>query len=139
MVVEDLPEDKQEKLKDKDYISDYDIRNAIIGKNFPDIEDITPYKLEQIGDIAKFYVVYNAYHELLENGDTDKAEEFWEIFYEQENMLDNSVSSRSLYNETLQLIDESPEEVNQNSIQRITTQFRSAIERDDKINEVKGR
>ena len=44
-----------------------------------------------------------------------------EFFYGREEKLDNN--KRSLYDETLQVIEESPEEVNQNSIERITTQF----------------
>ncbi len=140
MVIEDLPEDKQEQFKDKEDISDYDIKEAIMGKRFPDIEDITLEKIEQTGDIAKFYIIYDAYHNLLEKGDTDKANEFWKTFYEQEKTLDNNVGTRNLYNETLQLIAKSPEEVTPSSISKITTQFRDEIlEMSDKTNENRGR
>ena len=141
LMINDLPKNMQEQLKGNDYIFDEDIINIIIGKRFPDLEDITTDKLEQIGHITKFKIIYDKYHELIENGDTDKAEEFWKTFYKTElSMDDNNVAKRSLFDETLQLIEESPEEVTQNSIKEITTKFRDEIlETKDTIMEDKGR
>ena len=141
LLINDLPKNMQEQLEGKDYIFDEDITNIIIGEKFPDIEDITTDKLEQIGHITKFKIIYDKYHELIKNGDTDKAEEFWKTFYKTELSMDNNnVAKRSLFDETLQLIEESPEEVTQNSIKEITTKFRDEIlETKDTIIEDKGR
>lgn len=116
MVIKDLPEDKQ---KEYFIIDNDDLIEIIIGET--EIEDITLDKLENIGDIARFFVVYDSYYKLLNESKVDEAEEFWGKFYGREEKLDNN--KRSLYDETLQVIEESPEEVNQNSIERITTQF----------------
>lgn len=116
MVIKDLPEDKQ---KEYFIIDNDDLIEIIIGET--EIEDITLDKLENIGDIARFFVVYDSYYKLLNESKVDEAEEFWGKFYGREEKLDNN--KRSLYDETLQVIEESPEEVNQNSIERITIQF----------------
>ena len=141
LMINDLPKNMQEQLKGNDYIFDEDIINIIIGKRFPDLEDITTDKLEQIGHITKFKIIYDKYHELIENGDTDKAEEFWKTFYKTELSMDNNnVAKRSLFDETLQLIEESPDAVTQNSIKEVTTKFRDEIlETKDTIIENKGR
>ena len=117
MVIKDLPEDKQ---KEYFIIDNDDLIEIIIGET--EIEDITLDKLENIGDIAKFFVVYKTYCKLMRESGVDKAEEFWGKFYGRDENLGNNIT-RSLYDETLQVIESSPEEVNQSSMERITTKF----------------
>ena len=117
MVIKDLPEDKQ---KEYFIIDNDDLIEIIIGET--EIKDITLDKLENIGDIAKFFVVYDSYYKLLNESKDDEAEKFWGKFYGREENLGNNIT-RSLYDETLQVIESSPEEVNQSSMERITTKF----------------
>ena len=86
-VIGDLPENMQERLKDREYIGKYEIQEEILGNSFPSEDDITPEKLDKLGNIAKFYIVSNKYSEMVAMGDSEKAEAFWNGLYKSDRSM----------------------------------------------------
>lgn len=123
MLIKDLPEDKQKEFKDGEQIFSDDIKRAILGKGLPKVEDIKSEKLKEIGEIAKFYIIYDTYHDLIIKGNTDIAEEFWEMFYGQKKTIDNNTNTNGLYSEILESVPEWSGEVNLDSINKITNKI----------------
>lgn len=106
-MIMELPEDTQNTLRKKDFLTIQDLREVLFGKRSVSAKDFPDEIIMKMGDISKFCLITSEYLNLYTDGEEEEAEEFWNRYYKTK-----EIEKKGLLKEVVKMIKEYPDEVN---------------------------
>ncbi len=116
-MIMELPEDIQNTLRKKDFLTIEDLREVLFGKRSVSAKDFFDEIIMKMGYISKFCLITSEYLNLYTDGKKE-VEEFWNRNYKTK-----EIAKKGLLKEVVKMIKEYPDEVNFISIGQFLNQM----------------
>ena len=116
-MIMELPEDIQNTLRKKDFLTIEDLREVLFGKKSVSAKDFFDEIIMKMGYISKFCLITSEYLNLYTDGKKE-VEEFWNRNYKTK-----EIAKKGLLKEVVKMIKEYPDEVNFISIGQFLNQM----------------